>query len=189
MVLIDTAPHLDRYGQPIGKRIDHRGTHPVETAAGFIGAVVKFSSGVQSGEHQTRSTYALLVHSHGNSSSVVADGGRAVRLQSHPDGIAIPCQMFVHGIVYNLINQMVQSLSGHTADIHARPLAHRLQSLQYRNIRSTVICICFCHNLPHPYLNFYLKSRMNSDKPPGDMTFPAVLCMFSCILPFCLCTL
>ncbi len=49
--------------------------------------------------------------------------------------------------------------------------------------------LCFCHNLPHPYQNFYLKSKMNSDKPPGNITFPAVLCIFSCILPFCLCTL
>ena len=81
----------------------------METAAGLISAIVKFSSRMQRGEHQPLGADAFLMHPHRNASAVVADGGGSVRLQSYPDGITEARQMLVHGIVHDLIYKMVKS--------------------------------------------------------------------------------
>ena len=110
----------------------------MQAAAGFIGGMIEFTSRMQGGKHQPFRAHPFFMHSHRNASSVIVHGGGAVRLQRHADLIAHTCQMLIHRIVYNLINQMIESLRGNASDIHARSLADRLKSLQHRNAGSIV---------------------------------------------------
>ena len=136
--------------QICGQCIHHGGTHAVKTAAGLIGVIVKFSSCMEGGKYQPRRRHAFFMHSHGNSPAIVLHGTGAVCLQCYRYGIAKSCQMFIHRIVYNFVNQMIQALAGHTSNIHARPFSYRFQSLQYGNIPGTVFLI-LCHFIFLPY--------------------------------------
>ena len=82
-VLIDEATTLDSYSQPCRKCIYYRGTYTVQTTAGLISGVVKFTAGMQGREYQTFRTDPFFVHSHGNTTSVIFYGGGTVRLQSY----------------------------------------------------------------------------------------------------------
>ena len=84
------------------------------------------------------------MHPHRDASSVIGYRGGTVCFQSYPDDGTISRQMFVHRIIHNLINQMVESLGGHTADIHAGPYPDSLQPFQDSDTGS-VIGICLCH--------------------------------------------
>jgi hypothetical protein len=58
--------------------------------------------------------------------------------------IAIASYGFVDAVINDLINQMMQSFGSGRTDIHTRPFADRLQSLQNLNIRSIVRLISVC---------------------------------------------
>ena len=142
--MMNIAVPVNFHVQPLRERVYHRRTHTVKTAAGLVDRIVKLSTRMERGEDQARRGDTLLVHPHGNSPSVVLHRGRTVRLQSHINGIAFPRQMLVHGIVHDLVDQMVEPFSGDAADVHARTFPDGLQPLQDRNT-ALVIHILFCH--------------------------------------------
>ena len=143
-VLIDKTAGPYRDTEPGRQRVYHGGTHPVKTSAGFVGAVVKFSARMKSGKNQTFCADSLFMHSHGNATAIVRHSGGTIRLQSHRNGITEAGQMFVHGVIYNLINQVVQSFGRYTADVHAGTFPHRLQTFQHCDAGG-VIVVCICH--------------------------------------------
>ena len=51
------------------------------------------------------------MHIYRNSTSVICDCTGTVFLQNHMDQTAVACQMFIYSIVYDLIDQMIKSLS------------------------------------------------------------------------------
>ena len=105
----------------------------MESAAGLVGLVVEFTSGVQGGEDDPLCGDAFFMHLHRNAAAVVLHGAGAVGLQRHPDAGALSRQMLVHRVINNLIYQMIESLGPHAADIHAGALAHGLQALKHGN--------------------------------------------------------
>ena len=132
-VLIDAATTLDSYSQLCGKGIYHRGTYAVQTTAGLVGGIIKFTAGMKSREYQALRADSFFVHSHGNTTSVVFYRGGTVRLQSYFYRIAVSGQMLVHRVIYDLVDQVVQTLGGDTADIHSGSLSYRFQTFQNGN--------------------------------------------------------
>ncbi len=76
----------------------------MESAAGLVGIIVKFTARVKRRKYQPLRTDALFVHPHGNAASVVRYGGGTVRFQRHPDGIAKARQMLVHRVVHDFVD-------------------------------------------------------------------------------------
>jgi hypothetical protein len=66
----------------------------------------------------------------GDAATVVGDGAGAVVVEHHQDLVAVAGQGLVNGVVDHLVHQVVQAPGAGGADVHARPLAHRLQALQ-----------------------------------------------------------
>ena len=132
-VLIDEATTLDSYSQLCGKSIYHRGTYAVQTTAGLVGGIIEFTAGMKSREYQALRTDSFFVHSHGNTTSVVFYRGGAIRFQSYFYRIAVSGQMLVHRVIYDLVDQVVQTLGGDTADIHSGSLSYRFQTFQNGN--------------------------------------------------------
>ena len=126
------------------KSVDNRGSHTIETAAGLVYRVIELSARMQGREYQTLSGYALGMHVHRDATSIVRHGTGSVLLQKYIDFRTEACQMLVHGIVHNLVDQMVQAFAGHASDIHTGSFAHCLQSLQDRNTACIVGCR-ICH--------------------------------------------
>ena len=61
------------------------------------------------------------------------------------DTAAVPFKVLIHRIVYDLIYQMVQSLSGYASDVHTGALSHGLEALQDRDT-ARIISVFFCHS-------------------------------------------
>ena len=132
-VLIDEATTLDSYSQLCGKSIYHRGTYAVQTTAGLVGGIIEFTAGMKSREYQALRTDSFFVHSHGNTTSVIFHGCGAVGFQCHLYRITISGQMLVHRVINDLVDQMIQSLGGDTADIHSGSFSYRFQTFQNGN--------------------------------------------------------
>ena len=79
----------------------------------------------------------------GDAPAVVHDGDGVVRVDGHVDGVAEAGHGLVDGVVDDLIDQVVQPADVRGADVHARPAAHRLQTLQHLNLRSVVFLLVF----------------------------------------------
>ena len=88
---------------------------------------------------QTCCGNAFLMHIHRNSSSVVRYSCRTVFFQRDMDFRTESCQMLVHCIVHDLINQVVQSFCGHASDIHSGTHTYRFQTFQHCNT-ACIVC-------------------------------------------------
>ena len=128
-IMIDQTAPADLYIHIFRKGIYHRGAYAVKTAAGFICLIVKLAARMKGGKNDSGCRNAFLVHFHRNPSSIVLYSAGTVLFQFHPDLRAKASQMLVHCIIYNLIDQMVQSLGTNAAYVHTRPLADGLQAL------------------------------------------------------------
>ena len=98
----------------------------------LVRIVVKFSSCVQCRKYNAGSRYSLCMHADRNTTSVIFHRTGAICLKGHPYFITGTCQMLIHGIVDNLINQVVESFGRCTSDIHSRTFPDRFKPLQYR---------------------------------------------------------
>ena len=96
------------------------------------------------GKYKSLCRYSLFMHIYRDSSSVVCNCTGSVFLQNHMDQTAVSRQMFIHRIIYDLIDQMVKTSGRNTSDIHSRTLTDRLQTLQNRDT-PCIIGFFLCH--------------------------------------------
>ena len=141
----------------------------METAAGLVGGIVKLSSGMERCKYQPFCRHTFLMHSHRNSTPIVRNGTGSVLFQKYIDGIAVSRKMLVHRIVYDLVDQVIQSFARCASYIHTRTLADCLQAFQHRNTAG-VICLIFSHCL---LLLSFLYFSLN------NCGFPFRSCLYS----------
>ena len=106
-VVVDAAVPVHLHVHVAGERVDHRGAHAVQAAAGLVRLVVEFSACVQGGEHHPLRGNALFMQFYRDAAAVVPNRAGAVRLQGHPHLAAEAGQMLVHRIVHDLVDQVV----------------------------------------------------------------------------------
>ena len=103
----------------------------MEAAGDLIAPAAELAAGVQNGENNFQSTLAgLLLNVYGDAAAVIGDGDDIPLLNANLNVVTEPGQGLIDGVIHNFINQVVQTRGGGGADIHTRPLAHRLQTLQ-----------------------------------------------------------
>ena len=69
-----------------------------------------------------------------DAAAVIGDGQKSVGAQFDLDERGMPGQRFVHGVVDDFGEQMMQRLFVGAADIHAGAAAYRLQSFQHLDV-------------------------------------------------------
>ena len=74
-------------------------------------------------------------------SSVVRYGHGTVRIQCEFNGIVVPCQGFIYGVVDDFINKMVQASGVNIADVHCGAFADMFYAVKYLNIRGCIVCL------------------------------------------------
>ena len=74
-----------------------------------------------------------------NAASVVIDTTPTIGHQRHPDTRAIAGHCFIDGVVDHFPNEVMQAGQTSGADVHAGPLAHRIESFEDLNVFCTVI--------------------------------------------------
>ena len=101
---------------------------------------------------------------HGDAAAVVGDLDDIVLQDLDLDVVTVTGQCLVDGVVHDLVDQMMQAPLAGGADIHARALAHRFQTLQDLDLAGIILMvgsgfgICagndfFCHFLS-PFCSF-----------------------------------
>src|SRR5690606_35953406 len=90
--------------------------------------------GVQDGEHHLRRGNADFVHAGGDAAAVVENGDRTVPVERHVGPAAGFGQMFVHRMVDDFPDDVVQSRNGRAADVHARPFPDGLEAFQHLDV-------------------------------------------------------
>ncbi len=76
-----------------------------------------------------------------DSSAVVCDADSAVVEQFDADGVAVAGERFVDRVVHDLVDEVVKSAFARGADVHARALAHCLETLEDGDLVGVVISL------------------------------------------------
>ncbi len=85
-LLVDLVVATDSEGKGRGKCVHYRNTNAVQTTRHFVGVIVEFTTGVQHGHDNFRGGNAFLfVQIHRNSTAVILDRHRLVRVNNHTD--------------------------------------------------------------------------------------------------------
>ena len=129
-LLVDlfVAPDLEL--EALGQRIDHRHADAVQAARDLVAVVVELAAGMEHGEHDFRGRATALVHVGRDAAAVVDDGDRVVDVNGDVDLAREAGQRFVDGVVDDLVDEMMQPGRPGRADVHRRPLAHRLEAFE-----------------------------------------------------------
>ncbi len=105
----------------------------MQAAGDLVGILVELTAGMQLGHDDLGGRDSLLlVDADRNAAPVVGDGAGAVGIQGDRNGVAIAFERFVDRVVDDLVDHVMQAgtVIG-IADIHARPLAHRVEPVQH----------------------------------------------------------
>ena len=134
VMLLAVAP--DRQVEPFAQRVDHRHADPVEPARHLVGIVVagvlELTPGVELGHDDLGRRHAFLgVDARRDAAAIVLDRDRPVGVELDQDAVAMPGEQFVDRIVADFEHHVVEPrpVVG-VADIHPRPLAHRVEALE-----------------------------------------------------------
>ena len=146
-VFLAVAP--DDEFEPFRQRVDDRDAHAVEAARNLVGIVVagvlELAARVQLGHDDLGGGYAFfLVEIDRNAAPVILDRYGPVGVQLDQDEVAMARQRFVDRIVRNFEHHVVEarSIVG-IADIHARPLSHRVEALEDLDRIGAVLAVAF----------------------------------------------
>ena len=103
----------------------------VQPAGDRVARAAELAAGVQHGQDDLdgRPTLALD-DADGDAAAVVDDADTPVGLQRHLDVVAVPGERLVDRVVHDLVHQVVQTTRTGRADVHARTLADRLETLE-----------------------------------------------------------
>src|SRR5256712_7320677 len=112
--------------------MDHGDADAVQASRNLVATAPNLSSGVQSGEDHLHCGAADLGNRiHGNPGAVVNHRGAAVGMEDHLNLSGPPGTRFVDRVIYDLVQQVVQTVQPCTADVHRRPLADTLSALEH----------------------------------------------------------
>src|SRR5262249_16551507 len=142
-VLVALSPHVaaaaDLQLQPLTQRVHHRDADSVESAGHLVRGMLELAAGVQHGEDDLRCCLArLLVSVDGNASTVITHRTGAVRVQDDLDAVAEATHGLVHGVIDDLVHEVVEPVGAGVPDVHGRPLAHGLETLEDLDVACSV---------------------------------------------------
>jgi hypothetical protein len=129
-VFLAVAP--DGELEPSRQRVDDRDADSVQAAGDLVGVLVEFSPGVELRHDDFGRRHAFaLVNVGGNAAAVVAHRARAIGVQRDHHFLGEAGERLVDRVVDDLVDHVVEAgaVVG-VADIHARPLAHRIEALE-----------------------------------------------------------
>ena len=117
----------------------------METTGGLICLIVELSTRMQGRQDDTLRGHTLLVHPDRDTTAIIAHGTCAIRGQRHPYISAVSCQMLIDRVIYDLVDQVIETTLSHRTDVHTRSHTDRLQPLEDRNTRR-IILLCHKHS-------------------------------------------
>ena len=119
-----------------GKRVDARDADAVKAAGYFIAVAAELAAGVENRQDdlERRHVPSLGMLSDRDATTVVYARERAVFVYHCFDFGAVACEGLVHGVVDNLVDQVMQAARAGRADVHTGALAHMLETFENLNV-------------------------------------------------------
>lgn len=115
-----------------GERVDHGDAHAVQAARDGVAAAAELAAGVQDRHDDLDGRPPLGgVQVHGDAAAVVRHAHAAVGLQRDVDAGGVAGQRLVHGVVHDLVHEVMQAPRAGGADVHAGALADGLEALEH----------------------------------------------------------
>src|SRR5581483_2790441 len=109
-------------------------------AGGRVGAAAELAARVQLGHHDLDAGKAgLRLDVHRDAAALVVHRDRAVGVQDHVDVRAVPAERLVDRVVDDLPDAVHQAAAVGGPDVHARALAHGLESLEHQQVAGRVV--------------------------------------------------
>src|SRR5690606_11479121 len=138
--VMDVAAAGDLDLEPFGDGVDALGADAVGAAGEFVSTLSILAAGVQGGEHHLDARDAVLgVDVHGDAATVVADGDGAVHVDGDVDAFAVAGEVFVHGVVEDFGDAVVQGAFVGASDIHAGLFAHGFEAFEFPEFGGVVV--------------------------------------------------
>ena len=118
--------------QPNRQGVDHRNANAMQATRNLVGVLVELSAGMQLRHDDFGSGDAFGGVDIGrNAAAIVGHGAGSIRVQGDRHKGSVPSQGLVDGVVDDLVDHVMQARAVvGIADIHARPLADRIQALE-----------------------------------------------------------
>src|SRR5215218_1477045 len=140
----DEAVAADLDADGLAQRVDHGDADAVQAAGDLVAAAVaELAAGVQDGQHHLDRRPALLLHDgDGDAAAVVDHGDRVVGVNRDVHARRVARERLVDGVVHDLVDEVVKAAHTGRADVHARALADRLETLQDGDVLG-VVCPAF----------------------------------------------
>src|SRR2546428_12566980 len=112
--------------------MDHGDADAVQASRNLVATASKLSSGVQSGEDHLHCGAADLGNRiHGNPGAVVNHRSAAVGVEDHRNLGGPPGNRFVDRVIYDLVEEVGQTVQPRTSDVDHRGFADTLDGLQH----------------------------------------------------------
>src|SRR5690606_12177582 len=135
--------------EPLGERVHDAHANAVQTAGHLVRALVELAARV---EHRHRDLDARpplgRVPVDRDAAAVVPHGDGVVRVDHDVDARTMAGERLVHGVVHDLVHQVVQAARTRGADVHAGPAPDRLQALEDLDLACAVLVplrLLSCH--------------------------------------------
>jgi hypothetical protein len=134
------------------KSVHHRAADTVQASGDLVGAAAEFTAGVQGSHYGLQARLAGgRVNINRNTSAIIGYGNQSIFIQGYIYTVTIPGHRFVHRVVQDLVNEVLQSSLIGAANVHPWPHPDRFQTLQdpdvFRGIPGRYLLL---HRLFHP---------------------------------------
>ena len=126
--------------QLLRQRVDDAGADAVQAAGRLVAPVLELAAGMQRGEdHLERALLRLRMLVDRNPAPIVRDGDRGTVLVKRDDDVrGEAVHRLVDGVVEDFPDEVMQPGGADAADVHARPLADRFQTLENGDVFSCI---------------------------------------------------
>ena len=161
--LISTSSSVD-------SALTTRDADAVQTAGDGVGLAVELAARVQRGhDHLDGGPLLDRVHVDRDAAAVVGDRDAAVGQQGDLDRGGVAGHRLVDGVVDDLPDQVVQAALAGGADVHAGPLADRLEPLEDGDGRRAVVVLLRGHGPRCLPLFFFRSCKLVTGKCPPTL--------------------
>ena len=111
----------------------------METTGDLVAVVIELAARVEHRQHDLdRRPLLGLVHVHRDAAAIIVHRDRAIGIERHLNVIAKPSERLIHGVVYDLIDTVMQSAHARIANVHRRALAHGIHTAKHLD-RSRIV--------------------------------------------------
>jgi hypothetical protein len=119
----------------LGQRVHYRDADAVEPSRHLVALALELAAGVKRGEHHLDGRLALaLDRVHGDAAAVVGDAAATIGEELDLDLVAVPRHRLVHGVVDDLVDEVVESPDPGRPDVHPGAFPNGVEALEDRDV-------------------------------------------------------